>query len=124
MTKVVKCPNCGHFVTVSGLGRKAIEMPVTKVCDALQTYRSVPAAAEKLGCSRALIYQVLKANGLTPAGVIAGLATTDGKDKKKLTVRPKSGQIPNKTANTTVIKKSKIRYGDYILVVSGPHKGC
>ncbi|GAJ04932.1 unnamed protein product, partial [marine sediment metagenome] len=33
----------------------------------------------KLGCSRALVYKVLKANGLTPADVIKGLATKDNR---------------------------------------------
>ena len=33
------------------------------------------AAAESLGCSRALIYKVLKANGMTPADVIKGKVT-------------------------------------------------
>ncbi len=38
-------------------------MPVTNVYDALQHNRSVLAAANELGCSRAYIYKVLKANG-------------------------------------------------------------
>jgi len=61
---------------VNGLGRKAFNMPVTKVYDALQHNRSVLAAANELGCSRAYVYKVLKANGLTPADVIKGKGTT------------------------------------------------
>ena len=68
----VQCPNCGESIAVNGIGRKAFNMPVTKVCDALQLYRSVPAAAEKLKCSRALVYKVLKTNGLTVQDVIRG----------------------------------------------------
>ena len=68
----VQCPNCGETIAVNGIGRKAFNMPVTKVCDVLQLYRSVPAAANKLGCSRAYIYKVLKADGLTVQDVIRG----------------------------------------------------
>ena len=57
---------------VNGLGRRAFNMPVTNVYDALRLQRSVLAAANELGCSRAYIYKVLKANGLTVAGVIKG----------------------------------------------------
>jgi hypothetical protein len=62
---------------VNGLGRKAFNMPVTNVYDALRLRRSVLAAANELGCSRAYIYKVLKADGLTPADVIKELATKD-----------------------------------------------
>ena len=74
---LVQCPHCGQPVVVNGLGRKAFNMPVTNVYDALRLRRSVLAAANELGCSRAYIYKVLKADGLTPAGVIKGLATKD-----------------------------------------------
>ena len=47
-------------------------MPVKKVCDALRLYRSVQVAANELGCSRAYIYKVLKADGLTVQDVIRG----------------------------------------------------
>jgi hypothetical protein len=60
---------------VEGLGRKAFNMPVTKVCDALRLHRSVLGAANELRCSRAYIYKVLKVDGLTPADVIKGLVT-------------------------------------------------
>jgi len=76
---IVQCPHCGATVAVNGLGRKAFNMPVTKVCDALQLNRSVIAAANELGCSRAYTYKVLKADGLTPAAVIKGLATKDNR---------------------------------------------
>jgi len=66
----VVCQNCGAEVIVSGLGRKAFNMPVTKVCDALLLRRDVPAAAEKLGCDPAYIYKVLKAKGLTAKDII------------------------------------------------------
>ncbi len=66
----VRCPNCGESIVVNGLGRKPFNMPVTEVCDALRLHRSVPAAAENLGCSRAYIYKVLKGNGLRLRDVI------------------------------------------------------
>jgi hypothetical protein len=64
-------------VVVNGLGRKAFNMPVTNVCDALRLYRDVLEAAKSLGCSRAYIYNVLKANGMTPTEVIEENATKD-----------------------------------------------
>ncbi|MFC1956607.1 hypothetical protein ACFLWZ_08890 [Chloroflexota bacterium] len=50
-------------------------MPVIKVYNALRLHRSIPAVAESLGCSRGLIYKILKANGMTPQDVIQGLTT-------------------------------------------------
>ncbi len=75
--KVITCPHCGRVAATIGIGRAATNIVVTDICDALQLHRSIPAAAEKLGCSRALIYKILKANGMTPAEVIKGLATKD-----------------------------------------------
>ena len=72
---IIPCPHCGKSVVVNGLGRKAFNMPVTKVYDALRLHRSVLGAANELGCSRAYIYKLLKAAGLTPADVIS--ATKD-----------------------------------------------
>ena len=73
----VQCPHCGKSVMVNGIGRKPFNMSVTKVYDALRLHRDVLAAANELGCSRAYIYKVLKADGLTPADVIKELATKD-----------------------------------------------
>ena len=75
----IKCPHCGKPVAVSGLGRRALNMPVINVYDALRLYRSVLAAANELGYSRAYIYKILKADGLTPTDVIKGLATKDNR---------------------------------------------
>ena len=77
--KVITCPHCGKVAATLGIGRAATNIVVTDICDALQLCRSVPAAAEKLGCSRALVYKVLKADGLTPADVIKGHATKDNR---------------------------------------------
>jgi hypothetical protein len=70
---LVKCPHCGGTVVVNRLGRKPLAKPVTEVYDALHAQHSVTPAAESLGCSRAYIYKVLKAEGVTPADVIKGL---------------------------------------------------
>ncbi|MDP2919428.1 MAG: hypothetical protein Q8O43_04325 [Dehalococcoidia bacterium] len=75
--KVITCPHCGKVAATLGIGRAATNIVVTDICDALRLCRSVPLAAEKLGCSRGLVYKILKANGLTVAGVINGLATKD-----------------------------------------------
>lgn len=74
---LIQCPHCGGTVVVNGLGRKAFNMPVTEVCDALRLHRSVLAAATALDCSRAYVYKVLKANGLRQADIIKELATKD-----------------------------------------------
>lgn len=76
---LVQCPHCGGTVAVNGIGRKPLNIAVNNVCDALKLHRSVLAAANELGCSRAYIYKVLKANGMTPADVIKGLATKDNR---------------------------------------------
>ncbi len=60
----VQCPHCGQFVTVNGLGRKPLNIPVKNVCDCILRHSSVDTAAQELGCSRAYIFKVLKANGL------------------------------------------------------------
>lgn len=70
--KVITCPHCGKVAATLSLGRLASNMGVIEVCDALRLHRSVPAAAEKLKCSRALVYKILKAAGLTPAEVLKG----------------------------------------------------
>lgn len=76
----IECPHCGKPVAVSSLGRRALNIPVINVYDALRVYRNVAAAANELGCSRAYIYEVLKANGLKLVDVISGkgLATKGG----------------------------------------------
>ena len=53
-------------------------MPVIKVCDALRLHRDVLAAANSLGCSRAYIYKVLAAAGLTAAQVRKQKVTGNG----------------------------------------------
>ena len=68
--KVITCPHCGKVAATIGIGRAATNIVVTDICDALRLHRSIPAAAESLGCSRGLIYKILKANGMTPADVI------------------------------------------------------
>ena len=66
----VNCPHCGNSVAIKGIGRRPLNIAVNNVYDALRLHRSVPTAANELGCSRAYIYKVLKADGLTSADVI------------------------------------------------------
>ena len=72
--KIITCPHCGKVAATIGIGRAATNIVVTDICDALRACRSVPSAANELGCSRALIYKILKANGMTPANIIKGHA--------------------------------------------------
>ena len=73
VTKMIaQCPSCDKPGAVRGLGRKPLNIPSKNVCEALQTCSNVVAAANELGCSRALIYKILKQHGMTPADVIEG----------------------------------------------------
>ena len=67
---IVQCPHCRKSVVVNGLGRKPLNIGVKNVCDALRTCRSITIAAEKLGCSRAYIYKVIKCEGLSTRQVV------------------------------------------------------
>ena len=69
---LVQCPHCGAQVMLDGFGRRPLDIAVTKLYDALHHHRSIESAANELGCSRAYIYKVLKANGLTTQDVITG----------------------------------------------------
>ena len=77
--KIITCPHCGKVAATLGIGRAATNIAVTDICDALRLCRSVPSAAKKLGCSRPLIYKILKKHGMTPADVIKELATKDSR---------------------------------------------
>jgi len=72
---LIRCPGCGRNIALNAIGRKPLNIAVNNVYDALRLCRSVPAAANELGCSRAYIYKVLKADGLTAASVIKGKIT-------------------------------------------------
>jgi hypothetical protein len=69
---LVQCPHCGKSVVVNGIGRKPLNIAVNNVYDTLRLHRSVATAANELRCSRAYIYKVLKADGLTVQDVIRG----------------------------------------------------
>ena len=66
----VQCPNCGKSVTVKGLGRKPLNIPLKNVCETLRARRSVVAAGQELGCSQGYIFKVLKDNGLKLKDVV------------------------------------------------------
>ncbi len=69
---IVQCPNCGKSVTVNGLGRKPLNIPLKNICECLRRHCSVEAAAQELNCSEAYIFAALKANGLKLKDVIEG----------------------------------------------------
>jgi len=70
--KVITCPHCGKLAATLSLGRPATKITVIEVCDALRLHFSIPAAAERLGCSRALVYKILKQHDIKPADVTKG----------------------------------------------------
>ena len=72
---LIECPHCGEKIAVNGLGRKALNIPLINVYDALRLYRSVQGAAVELGCSQAYVYKILNDKRLTPADVINGRVT-------------------------------------------------
>ncbi len=65
----IQCPHCGKPVPVNGIGRKPLNIPVVKVCGALQAHSTVLAAVLELGCSRGFIYKTLNNAGLMVKGV-------------------------------------------------------
>jgi hypothetical protein len=69
---LIQCLHCGGMVTVNGLGRRRLNIPLKNVCESLNAHHSVVAAASELGCSEAYIFGVLKANGLKLRDVING----------------------------------------------------
>ena len=69
---IVQCPHCHKTVTVNGLGRKPLNIPLKNICEALRAYRSIGAAAQELNCSQGYIFAVLKANGLKVKDVLKG----------------------------------------------------
>jgi len=69
---IVTCPHCGEAVTVNGLGRKRLNIPLKNILESLQDHRNVVAAAIELGCSLAYIFGSLKTNGLKLKDVIDG----------------------------------------------------
>ena len=75
---IVTCPNCGKPVTVNGLGRRPLNIPLKNVCEALQTHRNVVAAAQELNCSQGYIFGILKENGLKLKDVVKGQVETKG----------------------------------------------
>ena len=80
---IVQCPHCGKSVVVNGLGRKPLNIPLKNVCEALQTRRSVVAAAQELNCSQGYIFKVLKANGLKLKDVIEKQSREVNHDKER-----------------------------------------
>jgi len=78
---IIQCPHCGKTVTVNGLGRKRLNIPLKNISDCLQSHRNVGTAAKELGCSPAYIFGVLKINGLKFKDVIN--ATKTGKSPYK-----------------------------------------
>ena len=69
---IVQCPHCGKPVSVNGLGRKRLDIPLKNVLESLQAYRDVTTVARDLGCSPSYIFGVLKKNGLKLNEVIKG----------------------------------------------------
>jgi len=67
----VQCPKCGETISVNGLGRKPLNIPLKNVCESLRTHRSVAAAAQELSCSEGYIFKILKGNGLKLKDIIA-----------------------------------------------------
>jgi len=65
---IIHCPNCGKSVTVNGMGRKLLNIPVKIICDTLRAHSTVLGAALELGCSRGYIYKILKNAGMTVKG--------------------------------------------------------
>lgn len=70
-------------MAVNRFGRRPLNIPVTKVCDALQLCQSVTKAANELKCSRAYIYKILKASSLRPEEAIKKYAKDNTRGKQE-----------------------------------------
>lgn len=69
---IVQCPHCGQPVSVNGLGRKPLNIPLKNVLESLQAHRDVTSVARELNCSPSYIFGVLKKSGLKLNEVIKG----------------------------------------------------
>jgi hypothetical protein len=76
-----QCPNCGETVVVKVIGRKPLNIPLKKVCEALRKHHSMAVASKELGCSQAYIFGVLKANGLRLKDALKEPAVLSDHDK-------------------------------------------
>lgn len=72
--KTIICQHCGKVAATIGIGKVATSLTVTDICDSLTTTHSVSTTAQNLGCSRALIYKLLKSAGMTAREVLAGVS--------------------------------------------------
>ena len=66
---IIQCPHCGERVTVNGLGRKRLNIPLKNICEVLRSDGNVAAAARQLHCSQGYIFNILKAHGLKPRDI-------------------------------------------------------
>ena len=62
----VVCSKCGETIEIPSGHPRRLDIPVITLCDAISKGGSVVAAANKLGCSRAYIYQELEKVGKRP----------------------------------------------------------
>jgi len=67
---IVQCPYCGNSISVNGLGRKPLNIPLKNILECLSRYCSVAEAAQELGCSQGYVFNILKANGLKVKDVL------------------------------------------------------
>jgi len=56
----VICPHCGKPLTVNGLGRKSLNLPVQNIRDKFKACGSITEIAKEFHCSRASIYRAIK----------------------------------------------------------------
>ena len=68
----ITCQKCGETISLNSLGRKPLNIPLIKVCEAVRDSPTAAAAAKLLDCSEGYIFKVLKDNGLKLKNVIEG----------------------------------------------------
>lgn len=81
---IIKCPHCGKPVTLNGLGRKRLNIPLKNVCESLQACQSVEVAAHELNCSPAYIFGVLKTNRLKLKDIFTGRTRYDSAKEESI----------------------------------------
>ncbi len=97
---IVQCPHCGKPLSVNGLGRKRLDIPLKNVLESLQAYRDVTAAPRELGCSPSYIFGVLKKNGSKLNDVIR-------RDEHCVALRA----LPSRTSGKGIIRAGQVGDG-------------
>ena len=72
---LVKCEHCGHTLTVGGLGRKRLNLPLKNVYKAIRDTSTGAAAGRLLCCSESYVFMILRRQNLKIKDIRDGTST-------------------------------------------------